>query len=59
MKYRYKSILFENFENRTLTDDFLNQLGRDGWELKEVIMLGYDGIGSIKGICVFMKEMKE
>ena len=55
-KYRYRHEFFENFENQTLTEHFLNKFGEQGWKLKEFIMLGYGQKGEIKGICIFMRR---
>jgi len=58
-KYKYKHEIFNNFQNTTLTETFLNNLGEQGWRLKSMNMLGYDEKGHIKGICIFVKKVED
>ena len=50
--------MFENFDNETLTENFLNKYGELGYVLQQTIMLGYDEKGKIRGICIFMREVE-
>lgn len=58
MKFKYKTELFDRFEDSEKTEKFLNEYGSNGYELKELLMLGYSVEGNIKGICIFVKEEK-
>lgn len=72
MKYEYKIVKIakqliykspnDNIVNADKVEEFennLNELGKDGWNLVEIVQpQGFLGLGDI-GLCIFKREKKE